>query len=294
MTQTLASFLTQELELTSSHKLAAKTGIAHTTIQRMAREDLKNLPEIETLQRLAKTFNLPLWRIMEMAGIDLDLPDDSTTEVRRIASLAAHHERFLEVMSAVTKADRSALDAVAKYFLIHQTTNSVYETVRLFRQGMSAIVELLLQIAEKLELPLTNRHVYMGERFDPTRPYQSPSLLSNGVAPQNMILLNVTVDGKLLSEEMGLGLLHDFEWGFTSAAPLTRNLAQAIFDYEFSEAKHADLRRYAGYFARDVVASLPRDVRGIEWMLESQEILLWLTLVKLCEQTLGTSPVAQP
>jgi len=88
MSQTLAAFLTRALERTSSRELATRTGISHTNIQRMARGDRKMLPEIETLQGIATAFELPLYRVMEMAGVDLGIPDDAAgAEVRRIAAL---------------------------------------------------------------------------------------------------------------------------------------------------------------------------------------------------------------
>ncbi len=99
MSQTLAAFLTRALERTSSHELATATGLAHTTIQRMARGDLKMLPEIETLQRIATAFQLPLYRVMEMAGVDLGLPDDAAgAEVRRIAALGSQITADLDLL----------------------------------------------------------------------------------------------------------------------------------------------------------------------------------------------------
>jgi transcriptional regulator with XRE-family HTH domain len=286
----LFDFLAQELKKTSSRELAAKIGVSHTTIRSMAQGELKALPEVETLIKIAKAFDLPLWRVIEMAGVDLGLPEEDSTDVRRIASLANHQERFLEVATLLAKTDQAEIEMVARFLAGQQVSDRVYETVRLLRHGMTNVVGMFLQLAEQFDVPVTGRHVYLGERFKPTQAYQSP-VLADGVTPRNMLLRNVSVDGKFLSEEVGLGMLPDFDWG--SAGTGAATLAKAIFAYEFRDAVSVDLQRYAEHFAQDVIATLPHDVGGIEWMLESQEIVLWLTIVKVCEQVLGKSLVSQ-
>lgn len=287
MTVTLQEFLLEELERSSIRDVAERIDMAPSALRRLAQGELKSLPEIETLQKIARAFKLPLWHVLKMAGVDLGLPDDSTTEVKQIASLFTNHEQFRELVSAAARADKEGVDAVLKYFKIHQVSNRAYETVHLFRQGMSDTTELLVEVARELDLPVNNRHVYRGERFYPTWPYQTPSLRFDGLPPDNTLLLNVIVDEKILADELGFRHLPDFEWG-TTRAPLIV-LAQAILDYEFREEKHAHLRRYARIFAHDVVGTLPREVGAIEWVLESREIILWMTVVKLCEQALGRS-----
>lgn len=266
--------------------MAERASISKTSLHDIL-SNTEREPRISTLSGLSKAVGLPLWRIFEMAGVDLGLSDDSTTEAKQIASLFTNNEQFRELVNAAARADIEGVDAVLKYFKIHQVSNRAYETVRLFRQGMSDTIELLVEVAKELDLPVNNRHVYRGERFYPTWLYQTPSLRFDGLPPDNALLLNVIVDEKVLADELGFRHLPDFEWG-TTRAPLIV-LAQAILDYEFREEKHAHLRRYARIFAHDVIGTLPREVGAIEWVLESREIILWMTVVKLCEQALGRS-----
>ena len=89
----------------------------------------------------------------------------------------------------------------------------------------------------------------------------------------------VTVDGEELAAKLGWEAA-SFEWGFSGSGPLV--LARAIVTYEFGSAFAS---REAPRFAADVVAALPREQGGLEWVLDSEELVIWRTLVRLTEDT---------
>jgi hypothetical protein len=88
----------------------------------------------------------------------------------------------------------------------------------------------------------------------------------------------VTVDGEELAGKLGWQAA-PFEWGFSGSGPLV--LARAILTCEFgSEFASQEAPR----FAADVVAALPREQGGLEWVLDSEELATWRTLVRLAEE----------
>jgi hypothetical protein len=88
---------------------------------------------------------------------------------------------------------------------------------------------------------------------------------------------SVTVDGEELAGKLGWPDA-SFEWGFSGSGPLV--LARAILTSEFGSEFAS---REAPRFAADVVAVLPREQGGLEWVLDTEELATWRTLVQLVE-----------
>lgn len=84
----LADFLQAEINRTSLRDVAAHTKVAKTTIDSITKRRLKALPEIGTLARIAEAYRKPLWEVMQMAGVDLGLPQSDDERYRRLAALA--------------------------------------------------------------------------------------------------------------------------------------------------------------------------------------------------------------
>jgi len=240
----------------------------------MARGQLKNSPEIETLQRLARAFNLPLWRIMEMAGVDLELPDNFTTDMQRVISLAERQASFSDIVRKLATVSPKDLDAVRQFLAVYGSQNRVYEVVYTLRREMPELAHALLQIGQSLGIPMHNQHVYVGERHNPP--------------PQGRSAAEVTVDGEYLTDI--LDWKEGIEWGYNGQGP--RSLARAIFDYEFRWRSNFEAFRYTHYFYTDVIARLPHEVGGREWALHSREIYLWVTLAVLAKRAPEEEPLA--
>src|SRR4051812_45612535 len=92
MTQTsdLAGFLAREVEQSSLRVVAAKTGVSKTAIDNIVKGKNVELPQLETLEKIATAYNLPLWRVVEMIGIDVGLPDTPDSLARRLTALSGH------------------------------------------------------------------------------------------------------------------------------------------------------------------------------------------------------------
>lgn len=109
------------------------------------------------------------------------------------------------------------------------------------------------------------------------------------------VVAKITVDvngesfAKIFFEEFNetLGTL---TWGYPGAGP--SRLARALLRYEFDEDTS---NIWAWRFVDDVVSVLPRNTQEISWVIESEQIALWLKLVMLIEQqqTKFSSPLIQ-
>jgi transcriptional regulator with XRE-family HTH domain len=262
--QSLADFLAEQLKFTSSRELAALTGVTHTTIQRMARAPLQNTPSIDTLQRLAKAFNLPMWHILEMAGVNLELPATFETDLQKVMSLAEKQASLGDIVRQLAATNPKDLAAIRQFLAVQGTKNRVYEIVHFLRGEMPELTQALLRTGQELGIPMPHKNEYTGERSS---------------IDDKALKAIVRVNGEPLIDLLGWDV--GVEWGYGGAGP--RNLARAIFSYEFQSAEHFPAQRYAGYFFSYVTTQLPREVGGIEWKLTSTEIYLWVTLMKLAK-----------
>jgi len=112
---TLIQFLARELEGNSLRELEAKIGVSHAAIQRLVKGSLQNYPELETLEKIAHAFGLPLWRVREMAGLDLGLTAKDHALVSCVASLVAHEPLFRQLYERMIDARTEELEAVLIY-----------------------------------------------------------------------------------------------------------------------------------------------------------------------------------
>jgi len=108
----LQARIVQELRSSSLRDLAERIGMAPSAVRRIALGDLQSFPEIETLQRIAKALAIPVWLVIEMAGVDLELPTspaDSAAEARVRSERDARWHRLFQTM---LDADPARLDAL--------------------------------------------------------------------------------------------------------------------------------------------------------------------------------------
>lgn len=67
----LSDRLAAELRQKTYRDLEANTKISRSTLEHLAKGRNDEHPKLETLDKLATYWNLPLWRVIEMTGIDL-------------------------------------------------------------------------------------------------------------------------------------------------------------------------------------------------------------------------------
>jgi len=97
----LARKLTEELKTQSYRDLEGKTGVSRGAIEGIVREELKEFPKLETLDKLATYWNLPLWRVIAMAGIDLGYPqtmDDLSVQLTSLAQRLPEIEPIVQYL----------------------------------------------------------------------------------------------------------------------------------------------------------------------------------------------------
>jgi transcriptional regulator with XRE-family HTH domain len=83
----LAERILSEVESGSYRDFEGKTGVSRGSLENLAKSTNKDYPTLETLDKLAAYWRLPLWRVVEMAGIDLGLAGDYTI-AQQISSLS--------------------------------------------------------------------------------------------------------------------------------------------------------------------------------------------------------------
>jgi len=111
----LAQLLRRELQTKSLRDLHAKTGLSHSLLQRLAKDESEEIPELKTLQKLAKAFRLPLWCVLEMAGIELDQPCTQSAFAYYVAELIEDHPLHRQLYERLVDADDDELSELLDY-----------------------------------------------------------------------------------------------------------------------------------------------------------------------------------
>lgn len=107
----LADFLADKLKHISYRELQKKTGVSRGALEAIVRRESTDFPKLGTLTRIAKAYGKPLWEVVEMAGANLDLPQNDTNRARRLAQLVVRQPK---------------LESVARRLLAKMETNPDY------------------------------------------------------------------------------------------------------------------------------------------------------------------------
>lgn len=85
----LADFLAAKLAQSNYRDMETLTKVSRGSLESLIKRQNTGLPEIETLTRIAQAYKKPLWEVMHMAGVDLDLPKTPTETAQRLDALAS-------------------------------------------------------------------------------------------------------------------------------------------------------------------------------------------------------------
>lgn len=96
----LADFLAAKLAQSNYRDMEALTKVSRGSLESLIKRQNTGLPEIETLVRIAKAYEKPLWEVMHLAGVDLELPKSATEAAQRLDALVA---QVPELSSLVTR-----------------------------------------------------------------------------------------------------------------------------------------------------------------------------------------------
>lgn len=111
----LSRKLVDELKTQSYRDLEAKTGVSRGALEGIVREQIKEFPKLETLDKLAAYWKLPMWRVVEMAGIDLGLPRSIDETVQQLMSLAQRLPEIEPIVQYLLKLYPEDLRGVVAY-----------------------------------------------------------------------------------------------------------------------------------------------------------------------------------
>lgn len=101
--QDLADFLAAKLAQSNYRDLEDETKVSRGSLESIIKRQNTRLPEIETLTRIARAYQKPLWEVMRMAGVDLDLPQNATEVARRLEALVKQVPELEHVMQRLLK-----------------------------------------------------------------------------------------------------------------------------------------------------------------------------------------------
>lgn len=106
--------LLEELKTQSYRDLQGKTGVSRGAIEKIVNEDTE-YPELATLDKLATYWKLPMWRVIEMAGVDLGLPRSIDETVQQLTSLAKRLPEIEPIVQYLLKLYPEDLRGVVAY-----------------------------------------------------------------------------------------------------------------------------------------------------------------------------------
>lgn len=112
----LASFLREKVETTSYRQVEKATGVSRGSLENLIRRENKESPELPTLEKLAAAYDLPLWRVAEMAGHAMEVPIGH--EVAMLLQEAKQNPELAELVEIARQLPaekRAALVSYAQY-----------------------------------------------------------------------------------------------------------------------------------------------------------------------------------
>ncbi|WP_083469920.1 helix-turn-helix domain-containing protein [Herpetosiphon geysericola] len=90
-----------------------ETGISKTALSNLINDVQK--PDLETLVKVSRSFSIPLWRVVEMAGYDLGFQTTSPSIAERIASLIEAVPEFQEGLERLMKATPDDIEGMLAF-----------------------------------------------------------------------------------------------------------------------------------------------------------------------------------
>lgn len=111
----LADFLAHQMKIHdwSIQRLADEIGISKSGVVYI-RDNPDSLPSLETLVKISQRFQLPLWRVVEMLGLSLDLPENITPQ-QYAEALVKSSPQLGVIIDQLLRLDPGALEGVLAY-----------------------------------------------------------------------------------------------------------------------------------------------------------------------------------
>lgn len=113
--ESLTEFLDREVKRTSYRDVEEFSGISRGSLENIIQRRNKKLPELETLIKVADKYNKPMWQVLEMAGIDLELPSSPDEHAQRLAGLVSRVPEFAPLLEALPRIRPQYAGAILVY-----------------------------------------------------------------------------------------------------------------------------------------------------------------------------------
>lgn len=110
----LGRFLERERQNSSYRTMEERIGVSRGALESLIKRD-DYIPEIKTFQAIADYYNLPLWKIMDMAGIDIGMPDDPQVRTAQLMDLARRRPELQPVLDQLLYLDSEDLRPLLAY-----------------------------------------------------------------------------------------------------------------------------------------------------------------------------------
>lgn len=103
--------------------LAAESGVSEPTLSRIM-NDTAYIPELKTMAALSKALDLPLRRLLEACGFDLDTttPLDDSQRVQLLMTAVPELHTFLAPLAQLSPADRQSVITFAEMLAHKRST----------------------------------------------------------------------------------------------------------------------------------------------------------------------------
>lgn len=111
----LSDFLGQKLKDSNYRDLEAKTKVSRGSLENIVKQENTKFPELETLEKIAIAYKIPLWRVIEMAGIELGLSQRLGDTASRLTSLADRMPEIEPIVGYLLKLHPDDLRGVVAY-----------------------------------------------------------------------------------------------------------------------------------------------------------------------------------
>lgn len=93
--------------------LEQKSGVSRTALRNIIENNAT--PELATLVKLGATLDIPLWRMVELCDIDLELGQSPDERARRIAALLRAMPQYGEIIDRLSRIDPQSLDGLLAF-----------------------------------------------------------------------------------------------------------------------------------------------------------------------------------
>ncbi|NJL32526.1 MAG: XRE family transcriptional regulator [Chloroflexaceae bacterium] len=112
----LADFIQQEMQQRGwSHRDAVREiEMSSGALTKILKRETKQ-PELDTLEHIAQALQAPLWRVIEMAGFDLQLPATPSSLSRRLQSLLEREPAYQHLAEHLLNLHPDDLNGILTY-----------------------------------------------------------------------------------------------------------------------------------------------------------------------------------